>query len=224
MKVLLVEDDRKLLDALSHLLKETGYIVDRAADGEAGSEMAAMGVYDVIVLDRMLPKRDGLSLLKEIRERGVDTPILFLTALDAPEQRVEGLNAGADDYLIKPFFSAELIARLKNLTRRSHKGLVNDAITVGSLTLEPLRSQVVKGRDTFQLTTKEMLLLELLMINAGQVVTRECIMAKIWGYNSDCDFASIDVYIHFLRKKLNVSNIRTVRGIGYCLQEECHVP
>jgi len=223
MKLLLVEDDSKLLEALSHLLKETGYIVDTASDGENGREMAITGIYDIIVLDRMLPRLDGISLLKEIRSLGLDTPVIFLTAKDAPKERVEGLNAGADDYLVKPFFADELLARLRVLTRRNNKGFVGDVITAAGLTLAPLRSEVTKGVETFQLTIKELLLLELLMINSGQVVTRECIMAKIWGYNSECDFASIDVYIHFLRKKLNLSNIRTVRGIGYCLQEDNHV-
>jgi DNA-binding response OmpR family regulator len=223
MKLLLVEDDGKLLDALSHLLKEVGYVVDIAADGEKGLQLASLGGYDVIILDRMLPFFDGIFILKEIRNWGLDTPVLFLTAKDALKDKVEGLNAGADDYLVKPFFIDELLARLRALTRRKGKGVVGNVIKAAGLILDPLRSKVTKGVETFQLTIKEAALLELLMVNSGQVVTRECIMAKIWGYNSDVDVASIDVYIHFLRTKIRISNIRTVRGIGYCLQENTDV-
>lgn len=223
MKVLLVEDDDKLREGLAHLLKESGYVVDTAADGEHGAELAAMEVYDLIVLDRMLPQLDGLTLLKELRERKVVTPVLLLTAMDAPEERVAGLNAGADDYLVKPFFADELLARLRSLSRRSQREWNDGEIVVGDLTLSPLRSEVCKSGKTFRLTTKELLLLELLMLNKGRVVTREAIMARIWGYNTDCDFASIDVYIHFLRRKLDLSTIRTVRGVGYCLEDELHV-
>lgn len=223
MKLLLVEDDGKLLDALSHLLKEVGYVVDIAADGEKGLQLASLGGYDVIILDRMLPFFDGIFILKEIRNWGLDTPVLFLTAKDALKDKVEGLNAGADDYLVKPFFIDELLARLRVLTRRKGKGVVGNVIKAAGLILDPLRSKVTKGVETFQLTIKEAALLELLMVNSGQVVTRECIMAKIWGYNSDVDVASIDVYIHFLRTKIRISNIRTVRGIGYCLQENTDV-
>jgi DNA-binding response OmpR family regulator len=223
LKLLLIEDEIKLIDALSHLLKETGYIVDTAADGETGADMAATGVYDVIVLDRMLPRLDGLSLLKEIRSLGLNTPVLFLTAKDAPQDRVEGLNAGADDYLVKPFFADELLARLRALTRRKGKELVGDEIKAAGLIFEPLRGEVIKGTESFQLTVKEASLLELLMLNSGQVVTKDRIMEKIWGYNSKSDIASVDVYIHHLRKKLNISNIITVRGVGYCLQEDKNV-
>jgi DNA-binding response OmpR family regulator len=223
MKLLLVEDDRKLLDALSHLLKEAGYVVDIAADGEKGLQLASLGGYDVIILDRMLPFFDGFFILKEIRKWGFDTPVLFLTAKDALKDKVEGLNAGADDYLVKPFFVDELLARLRVLTRRKGKGVVGDVIKAAGLILDLLQSKVTKGEETFQLTLKESALLELLMVNSGQIVTRECIMAKIWGYNSDVDVASIDVYIHFLRTKINIANIHTVRGIGYCLQENKNV-
>ena len=219
MKLLLVEDESKMLDALSYLLKKVGYVVDAAADGKQGLQMASAGGYDIIILDRMLPFFDGLYILKEIRKWGFDTPVLLLTGKDAPADRVEGLNAGADDYLVKPFFAEELLARLRALTRRNGKGLVGDAIEAAGLILDPSRSIVTKGAETFQLTVKESALLELLMVNFGQVVTRECIMAKVWGYNSDVDVASIDVYIHFLRKKMNMANIITIRGIGYCLRE-----
>lgn len=223
MNLLLVEDDGKLLEGLSHLLREVGYHVDQAIDGEKGIQMASLGEYDIIILDRMLPHLDGLTMLKEIRRWGMETPVLFLTAMDAPTDRVEGLNAGADDYLVKPFFAEELLARLKVLTKRAGKGAVGEVIQAAGLALNPLRNEVTKDHRTYPLTIKESSLLELLMINAGQVVTRDCIMTKLWGYNSEADFTSIDVYIHFLRKKLKLTNIKTIRGVGYCLQEYANV-
>jgi DNA-binding response OmpR family regulator len=223
MKLLLVEDEDRLAEALSHLLKKNGYVVDTTADGETGTELAATGVYDVIVLDRMLPGRDGLSLLKEIRGLRVDTPVLFLTAKDAPTDRVEGLNAGADDYLVKPFFTDELLARLRALTRRKGKDLVNDTVDVAGLIFSPLRCEVIKGDQVIQLTAKEALLFDLLIRNYGCVITKERIMEKIWGYNSEAELANVDLYIHYLRKKLQVSSIKTVRGVGYYLQEDKNV-
>ncbi|VBB09141.1 transcriptional regulatory protein c terminal [Lucifera butyrica] len=223
MKVLLVEDESKLIEALSHLLRKSGYVVDTASDGETGTEMASTGIYDVIVLDRMLPRRDGLSLLQEVRSMGIDTPVLMLTARDAPKDRVEGLNAGADDYLVKPFFIDELLARLRVLTRRKTQELVGDKIKAAGLSLDPLRGQVRKGAETFQLTITESLLLEMLMRNSGKVVTKERILEKIWGYNSELDVANVNLYIYYLRKKLRISNIKTVRGIGYYLQEDNNV-
>lgn len=223
MKLLLVEDDRKLNEALAHLLKESGYIVDTASDGVMGVELACTDVYDVIILDRMLPCLDGISVLKEIRGVGIGTPVLFLTARDSLEDKVEGLNAGADDYLVKPFFADELLARLRVLIRRKGRELVGDEIRAAGLTLDPLGGEVRQGEEIVQLTVKESALLELLMINVGKVVTKDRIMEKVWGYNSDIDLAGIDVYIHHLRKKLEISKIKTVRGVGYCLHEEKHV-
>lgn len=215
MRLLLVEDELKLADALCHVLKKCGYVVDNAADGETGTEMASTGIYDIIILDRMLPRRDGLSFLREFRSHGFDTPVLFLTAKDTAKDRVEGLDAGADDYLVKPFFTDELLARLRALTRRKNKDIVSDTISTAELTFNPLKCEVVKCNKTIHLTAKESLLLELLMRNLGQVVTKERMMEKVWGYNSDTDIANVDLYIHYLRKKLGPSSIRTVRGIGY---------
>ena len=200
-------------------LKKNGYCVDTAADGETGAEMAATGVYDLIVLDRMLPRRDGLAVLRELRSQGFDTPVLFLTAKDAPKDRVEGLDAGADDYLVKPFATEELLARLRVLTRRRNKDFVGERIAAAGLTLDPLRGEVTKGGELFRLTVKETLLLEFLMRNAGQVMTKERLFEKVWGYASETELANVDLYIHYLRKKLNVSAIKTVRGVGYYFQE-----
>jgi len=223
MKLLLVEDEQRLSEALSHILKKKGYAVDCAFDGEAGLDMASTGVYDMLILDRMLPYLDGISLLKEFRLLGFDTPILFLTAKDSPKDRVEGLDAGADDYLIKPFSTEELLARIRALTRRKNKELGEDLVTVGNLVLNPLRSEVMANNRKIKLTIKESLLLELLMRNCGLVVSKDRILEKVWGYYATIELANVDLYIHYLRKKLNTSLIKTVRGVGYYLKEDNNV-
>lgn len=220
MKLLLVEDETKIAEALSHLLKKNGFVVDAASDGETAIEMACTGVYDILILDLMLPRRDGLSLLREFRSLGHTTPVLILTAKSAPQERAEGLNAGADDYLVKPFFTIELLARLKALARRKNKDLVENILTADDMVFDPLRGQVTKDDEVIQLTLKESQLLELLIRNYGRVVTKDRIIQKVWGYNSDAEFTAVNLYIHYLRKKLNTSSIRTVRGIGYCMQRE----
>jgi DNA-binding response OmpR family regulator len=219
MKLLLVDDEKKLVEALSYLLKKNGFVVDAALDGEAGIEMACTGIYDIIILDRMLPNLDGLALLREFRRLGHETPILFLTAKDSPEDRAEGLNAGADDYLIKPFFTVELLARLQALARRKGKDLVENMLIADDIVFDPQRGQVIKNDEVIQLTLKESQLLELLIRNHGLVVTKERIIEKVWGYNSETEENTINIYIHYLRKKINMSNLKTVRGVGYYLQK-----
>jgi DNA-binding response OmpR family regulator len=223
MRLLLVEDERRLSEALSHILKKEGYGVDTAGDGETGLDMAATGVYDILILDRMLPRRDGISLLKAFRSLGFDTPVMFLTAKDTPEDRVEGLDFGADDYLSKPFSTEELLARLRALTRRKGKALVENTLTVAGWVLNPLRSEVTTENQIIKLTVKEALLLELLMQNYGLVVSKVRILEKVWGYYADIELANVDLYIHYLRKKLNTSLIKTVRGVGYYLKEDGNV-
>ena len=219
MKLLLVDDEVRLVEALSHTLKKNGYVVDSAIDGNTGLEMASSGMYDIIVLDRMLPGRDGMSILKELRAQLVNTPIIFLTARDSAEERVDGLDAGADDYLVKPFSTEELLARLRALSRRQGKELTENTVTVGNLSLNPMRCEATVDDQIIRLTVKESLLLELLMRNAGQVITKERILYKVWSYSSDIELSNVDLYIHYLRKKLPGHSIRTIRGVGYCLQE-----
>lgn len=223
MQLLLVEDERRLSEALSHILKRKGYGIEIASDGETGLDMAATGVYDILILDRMLPRRDGISLLKEFRRLGFDTPVLFLTAKDTPNDRVEGLDAGADDYLIKPFSTEELLARIRALTRRKHKELGEDTLSAAGWVLNPLRGEVTRKNQTVKLTVKESLLLELLMRNYGLVVSKDRILEKVWGYSSEIELANVDLYIHYLRKKMNTSLIKTVRGVGYYLKENDNV-
>ncbi len=220
MKLLLVEDESKFSESLSHLLRKNGFVVDTALDGQTGLEMACTGIYDIIILDRMLPYQDGVSLLREFRSLGHDTPVIFLTAKDSPEDRAEGLDAGADDYLVKPFFSVELLARLKALTRRRNKTLAENVLTADDLVLNPMRCQVIKGNKVIQLTLKESQLLELLIRNYGNVVTKDLIIQKVWGYFSEAEFTTVNLYIHYLRKKLNLSNLKTVWGVGYYLHKE----
>lgn len=223
MKLLLIEDEVKLSEALTVLLRRAGYTVDTALDGLTGLNMACTNPYDVIILDRMLPHLDGLSVLKEIRKLKLTIPILFLTAKDAPSDRVEGLECGADDYLIKPFFTEELLARIKALLRRTNKKTTDNTISIGDLTLHILHGEAIKGNEKIQLTAKEAALLSLLMHNVGQVITKERIMEKIWGYDSDANISNVDLYIYYLRKKLNIPNIKTIRGIGYSFEENTDV-
>ena len=219
MKLLLVDDEVRLVEALTHTLKKNGYVVDSATDGNTGLEMASSGVYDLIILDRMLPGRDGMSILKDLRAQLVNTPVIFLTARDSSEERVNGLDAGADDYLVKPFSTDELLARLRALARRQNKELTENTVTVGNLILNPMRCEATADGQIIRLTVKESLLLELLMRNAGQVITKERILYKVWSYSSDIELSNVDLYIHYLRKKLPNHCIRTIRGVGYCLQE-----
>lgn len=220
MKLLLVEDSCRLSEALSHILKKHGYIVDTALDGEAGFNMATTAAYDILILDRMLPKRDGLDIVKEVRKLKIDTPILLLTAKDTTKDRIEGLDAGADDYLVKPFSTDELLARLRALARRQTKPWEEDTLEAANLLLDPLKCEVIKNNKTIKLTLKESLLLELLMHNFGIVVSKERIWEKVWGLQTTSEVANVDLYIHYLRKKLDTTCIKTVRGIGYYLSNE----
>lgn len=227
MRILLVEDEEALAEALAYILKKHKYAVDLAYDGERGQEMAETEIYDVIILDRMLPGKEGVAVLKDIRKLGIKTPVLFLTAKDTVENRVEGLDAGADDYLIKPFASEELLARVRALGRRQDKQLQSDSLEIKELILDPLRCEANFKVNKVKLTLKECQLMELLMRNYGQVITKEQILNRVWGYDSEVEFNNVDTYIHFLRKKIDPLKssliIETVRGIGYCLKETAHV-
>lgn len=219
MKILIVEDEIRLIESLSILIARRGYTVDTAHDGLTALDKIRANVYDVIILDRMLPHLDGLSILKKMRAANNETPVLLLTAKDAPADRVEGLEAGADDYLVKPFFTDELLARLHALTRRIGKQKQPDVVKAADITLYALHGEAVVGEQKIQLTVKEAALLNLLMRNKGQVITKERIMEKIWGFNSDTNIANVDLYIYYLRKKLGSQYIKTIRGIGYCFTE-----
>jgi DNA-binding response OmpR family regulator len=224
----LIEDERRLSDALVYILKKNRYTVDAAFDGEAGEDMAMTDIYDLIILDWMLPRKDGITLLKNIRQNGISAPVLFLTARDTVENRVEGLDAGADDYLIKPFSNEELLARVRALSRRQGDILLNKSLQAGNLTLNASSCKAYFGEGKpIKLTLKECQLLELLMKNKGQVITKEQLLDRVWGFEMDSDYNNVEIYVHYLRKKLDceASGIRitTIRGIGYCLEEESNV-
>ena len=223
MYVLVVEDERRLAQLVRRVLEEEGHTVDVAHDGEEGLQMALEGTHDVIVLDIMLPEINGLDVCKSRRANRVDTPVLLLTALDGVDDRVRGLDAGADDYLPKPFAFQELMARLRALSRRRVQPRDPQELNVDDLTLDLRRRRAQRDGRSIELSPKEFSLLEFLMRNQGRVVTRTQILDHLWGYDFATDSNLVDVYVAYLRRKVDkdTSNklIRTVRGVGYALGE-----
>ena len=218
MIVLVVEDEPNISGFLTQGLNEAGYAVDLAVDGEEGFAYASVAEYDAIVLDIMLPKLDGLALLRKIRDRGIRTPVLMLTARDTLEDRVRGLDVGADDYLVKPFAFPELLARLRALLRRPP--LQSDStLRVGDLDLDVARREVTRGGRRIELSPREFSLLEYLMRHPNQVLTRTQIAEHIWSFDYFGGSNVVDVYVGYLRKKLNGGDgkplIHTTRGVGY---------
>ncbi len=222
MKILIVEDEPKTGDYLKQGLGEAGLIVDLARDGWEGLELARSGPYDLLILDVMLPGLDGWQVLAGLRRAGVETPVLFLTARDQVEDRVKGLELGADDYLVKPFAFAELLARVRTLLRRGRSGLEPTVLKVADLELDLLRRRVSRGGDRIDLTAKEFALLELFMRRAGEVLPRSLIASQVWDMNFDSDTNVIDVAVRRLRGKVDEGHapklIHTVRGMGYVLE------
>ncbi|HZS57654.1 MAG TPA: response regulator transcription factor [Gemmatimonadaceae bacterium] len=221
MQVLVVEDDRDLRRFLSKALREEGYGVDEAESGDRALDRALDAKYNCIILDVMLPGRNGFDVVTELRSRGVFTPVLMLTAKDELESRVRGLDAGADDYLTKPFDLAELLARLHALIRRAELRHKDATLSVGSLTLDPLKREVTQGGRRVDLSAREFALLEFLMRNVGRTVSRSRIAEAVWNYQFDPETNVVDVYVNYLRKKLffgkRITPIQTVRGTGYRL-------
>lgn len=223
MRILIVEDDREAAAYLVKALKETGHVAEHAGDGETGAHMVATGTYDVVVMDRMLPKRDGLSVVQEMRGRGDATPVLVLSALGQVDDRVEGLRAGGDDYLTKPYAFTELLARVEALARRARPGEVETSYRVGDLLLDRLSHTVSRAGEDIPLQPREFRLLEYLMKNAGQVVTRTMLLENVWDYHFDPQTNVIDVHMSRLRSKIDKGQERpllhTVRGAGYMVRE-----
>jgi DNA-binding response OmpR family regulator len=221
MYLLLVEDERRLAQVVRRVLEEEGHTVDLAHDGEDGLAMARDGSHDVIVLDVLLPGMDGIELCQTLRRERLDTPVLLLTALDSVDDRVRGLDAGADDYLPKPFAFQELLARLRALGRRKVQAREATQIHVDGLTLDLRRRRADREGRAIELSPKEFSLLELLMRNQGRVLTRTQILDHIWGYDYAADSNLVDVYVAYLRRKVDRDGgrrlIRTVRGVGYAL-------
>lgn len=222
MRILVVEDERRLCNIIKRGLLEEGYALDTAYDGEDGEYLAETNPYDLIILDIMLPKKDGIELCQELRLKRVNTPVLMLTAKDTVEDRVKGLDAGADDYLVKPFAFNELLARVRALLRR--EGLSKSPrLQVGELVMDTLTREVWRGQRKIELTTKEYVILEYFMRHPNMVITRTMLEEHAWDYEFDSISNLIDVYIRRLRCKIEergqASLIQTVRGAGYRLRE-----
>lgn len=222
MRILLVEDEKKIANFIERGLKEEHYIVDVASDGEKGLYLADINPYDLIILDLILPYKDGLTICKELRSKKINTPILMLTAKDGLRDKVVGLDSGADDYLTKPFAFEELLARLRALLRRKRIDKVT-TLKVADLELDQLTHKVKRAGKEITLTSKEYILLEYLMLNANQVVTRTMISEHVWNENFDSFTNVIDVYINYLRNKIDKGFkkqlMHTIRGTGYILKE-----
>ncbi|MFG1394591.1 winged helix-turn-helix domain-containing protein [Xanthobacter agilis] len=222
MRLLLVEDDRDAAEYLRKAFREAGHVVDHAADGEEGLALALADKYDVLVVDRMLPLRDGLSLVAELRGRGHATPVLILSALGQVDDRVQGLRAGGDDYLPKPYAFTELLARVEALARRGGPQATDTLYKVADLELDRLAHRVARGGKEIALQPREFRLLEYLMRHAGQVVTRTMLLENVWDYHFDPQTNVIDVHVSRLRSKVDkgfeVPLIHTVRGAGYMVR------
>lgn len=223
MRILVIEDETPLLQIIKKRLNEEGYAVDTAKDGKAGLELAESVVYDCIVLDIMLPVKDGFTVLKILRAKKIGSPILILTARDAIEDRVSGLNLGADDYLVKPFSFDEFLARLRALLRRQGEEKVN-VLSIGDLTLDTNTRIVTRGEKYIELTSKEYAILEYLLRNKNIVLKKSQIAEHIWDFNFDYTSNIVEVYIRYLRRKIdsdfNSKLIHTVRGVGYVIREK----
>lgn len=221
MRILIAEDDPALADGLTHALDQAGYAVDCATNGEQANLMLHDAVYDLAILDIGLPRLDGTEVLRRLRQRGSKTPILVLTARDAIEDRVLGLDLGADDYMTKPFNLVELEARVRALIRRGQLGS-NMALMCGSLALDTSARRARCGELTLDISAREIGVLEVLMLRQGKVVNKEQIMEALCNWDEGLGNNAIEVYIHRLRKKLEMSGarIRTIRGLGYLLEEE----
>ncbi|HEX4608149.1 MAG TPA: heavy metal response regulator transcription factor [Urbifossiella sp.] len=222
MKLLVVEDDPKAAAALARGLTENGFVVDVAATGDDGFHLAAAGGYDLVVLDVLLPGRDGWAVVRGLRAAGVSTPVLFLTARDAVADRVKGLELGADDYLVKPFAFAELLARVRTVLRRG-PARTPDVVRVADLEIDPVRHRAARGGVPLDLTPKEFALLSLLARRAGEVLSRTLITEQVWDVNFDSDANVVDVHVRRLRAKADDpferKLVHTVRGVGYVLED-----
>jgi DNA-binding response OmpR family regulator len=222
MRVLVVEDEHRIADLLRRALEHERHTVSLAYDGEDGLSQAQLGTFDIIVLDVLLPKLDGFEVCHRLRAAGIATPVLMLTALDAVADRVDGLDAGADDYLTKPFAVAELLARVRALGRRGPQSAA-ETLKVADIILDPGRHTVHRDGRHVDLTRTEFALLEYLMRHPGQVLTRQQILDQVWGYDYETMTNVVDIYIHYLRNKIEkgFSNklVRTVRGVGYSISE-----
>lgn len=222
MRILIVEDEVRLAQALAEILMKNKYTVDAVHDGISGLDYALSNVYDVIILDIMLPKMNGIEILKQIRKEKLATPVLLLTAKDEIADKVAGLDSGADDYLTKPFATDELLARVRAMSRRRGE-VIGDVLEFSDIVLNLKTSELSNEKHSIKLPLKELQIMELLLNNGKQIVTKERIIEKVWGFDANAEYNNVEVYISFLRKKLlyirSKVEIRTSRGIGYSLEE-----
>jgi two-component system OmpR family response regulator len=222
VRALIIEDDQTIADFVARGLRESGFAVDQAADGETGLEAALHHPYDVAIVDLMLPKREGLSVIDELRRRGRSTPVLILSARRSVDDRVRGLQAGGDDYLTKPFAFAELLARVQALVRRASRAPEPTTLTIGDLSLDLLTRKVTRAEVSIDLRPREFALLEYLLRNAGKVISKTMILSHVWEYNFDPQTNIVDVLVSRLRDKIDrpfeTKLLHTVRGVGYVLR------
>ena len=222
MRILMVEDDQALCAAVDIHLRQQGYTVDSAHTGEDGLHFALQNAYDLILMDRMLPELDGLEAVRTLRSRGFSTPVLMLTALDGVPDRVDGLDAGADDYLAKPFAAEELLARIRALSRRPRQWESTSRLSAGDLELDTELAALRGPAGACSLSRREKQLLELFLRNAGQTLTRELLLSRVWGPDAPVEDGNLDNYIHFLRRRLrtvgSAVRLATVRSVGYRLE------
>ncbi len=224
MRILLAEDDRALNQTLAYQLEHEGFIVDSCYDGEEALFYCEQAIHDIILLDRMLPCLEGTDILKQLRKKGIVTPIILITALGTLTDKVEGLNLGADDYLVKPFAFEELLARIRCVARRPHTLTGSDTLSVADIDFQLGEGILTGPSGSCTLSKKEAALLEAFLRSRGQTLQRSTLLLKVWGPDSDVEDGNLDNYIHFLRRRLQISGSRlritTVRGIGYRLQED----
>lgn len=224
MRILLAEDDKQLNSTLTYQLEAEGFGVDSCLDGEEALFYGEQNIYDVILLDRMLPYMEGTNVLTSLRKAGITTPVILITALGTLSDKVTGLDLGADDYLVKPFAFEELLARIRCVTRRPHTLTDTDILTVADVTWQS-SACILKGpSSTCTLSKREAALLDAFLRSKGQTLTRQTLLLKVWGPDSDVEEGNLDNYIHFLRRRLQIAGsglqIKTIRGIGYSLQEK----
>jgi two-component system response regulator ArlR len=223
MRILIVEDELHLAEALTQILKKNNYTVDAVNDGEAGLDNALSDIYDLIILDIMLPKMDGLTILRNLRKEGIAAPVILLTAKGDISDKVVGLDSGADDYLAKPFATEELLARIRAMSRRKSEVLPDNSLRFGDIELNTATLNLSRESKEVKLILKESQLLELLITRKNSASSKELIIEKLWGFDSEVEHNHVEVYISFLRKKLayldSKVSINTIRGVGYMLEE-----
>jgi len=224
MKILIIEDEYSLADAIAETLKKENYTTKIVTNGEDGEDEALTGIYDLILLDVMLPKKDGFEILKSLKNEKINAPIIMLTAKSEISDKLNGLENGADDYITKPFHMRELMARIKNILKRVSNIEDGNILEYGDLKLDLSIGKMISNENEISITGKELELLEILLLNRNQIISKEMLINKIWGYDSNAEYNYVEVYASFLRKKLKLLKskvkIKAVRGMGYKLEEE----